>query len=113
METSKKTIFLTSNKIGDGELGEMLAKGFLNAISQQENLPKSIICVNSAILLTTDEANSEIIQILKNIESKGVKIYSCGTCLDFYEKRDDLKVGIAGNAMDTASMLLNEDIVSL
>ena len=112
METSKKTIFLKSDKIGDGELGSMLSKGFLNAISQQEESPKSIICVNSAVLLTTSE-DEEIIQILKSIESKGVKIYSCGTCLDFYDLRDNLKVGIAGNAMDTAKMLLTEDIVSL
>lgn len=113
METSKKTIFLKSDKIGDGELGSMLAKGFLNAISEQENLPKSIICVNSAVLLTTAEVDDEILHILKDIESKGVNIYSCGTCLDFYDKRDDLKVGVAGNAMDTAKMLLTEDIVSL
>lgn len=113
MDTLKKTIFLKSDKIGEGELGIMLAKGFLNAISQQENLPKSIICVNSAIFLTTAGENDEITQILKTIEEKGVKIYSCGTCLDFFEKRDELKIGIAGNAMDTANMLLTEDIVTL
>ncbi len=112
METSRKTLFLKSDKVGDGELGSMLTKGFLNAISEQEELPKAIICVNSAVLLTTSE-DEELLQILKKIEDKGVNIYSCGTCLDFYKIRENLKIGIAGNAMDTAKMLLTEDIVTL
>lgn len=99
--------------MGDGELGSMLIKGFLNAIYEQKETPKAIVCVNSAVLLTTANIEDEIVQILKKIEEKGVVIYSCGTCLDYYEKRDDLKVGIAGNALDTAKMLLTENIVSL
>lgn len=112
MNTSNKTLFLKSDKVGEGELGSILIKGFLNAISQQEEKPKAIICVNSAVLLTTSE-DEEIISILKRIENKGVEIYSCGTCLDFYKIRENLKIGVVGNAMDTAKMLLSEDIVTL
>ncbi|MGB5919074.1 MULTISPECIES: sulfurtransferase-like selenium metabolism protein YedF [unclassified Arcobacter] len=112
MKTSKKTLFLKSDKVGEGELGSMLIKGFLSAIIEQENTPESIICVNSAVLLTTADEDDEIVAILKKIEEKGVKIYSCGTCLDYYNKRDDLKVGVAGNAMDTVKSLLSENIVS-
>lgn len=112
MKTSKKTLFLKSDKVGEGELGSMLIKGFLNAVLEQEDTPKSIICVNSAVLLTTEKEDSEILDILKKIEEKGVKIYSCGTCLDYYDKRDDLKVGVAGNAMDIVNFLLSEDIVT-
>ena len=113
MKTSGKTLFLKSDKVGEGELGSMLIKGFLNAISQQEELPKTIICVNSAVLLTTEKEDDEITQIFKSIEEKGVKIYSCGTCLDFYNIRENLIIGEAGNAMDTAKMLLTEDVVTL
>ncbi|MGB7401637.1 MAG: sulfurtransferase-like selenium metabolism protein YedF [Arcobacter sp.] len=112
MKTMKKTLFFKSDKIGDGELGSMLTKGFLSAILEQEDTPKSIICVNSAVLLTTEKEDNEILIILKKIEEKGVKIYSCGTCLDYYNKRDDLKVGVAGNAMDIVNSLLSEDIVT-
>lgn len=113
MEYSEKTLFIKSNKVGDGELGTILMKGFLSAISQQKEIPKSLIFVNDAILLTTSGQDDEIIEIIKTIEAKGSKVYSCGTCLDFFNKRDDLKVGVAGNAMDTAKMLLTEDIVTL
>ncbi len=109
---SQKTIFLKSDKIGEGELGAMLIQGFLGAILEQEETLKSIVCVNSAVLLTTSE-NEDIINIFKALEEKGVKIYSCGTCLDYYKIRENLKVGVVGNAMDTTKALLTEDIIYL
>ncbi len=112
MGYAKKTIFLKSDKVGDGELGSMLVQGFLNAISQQGELPESIIFVNSAILLTTANENDDITLVLKKLEKDGVNIYSCGTCLDYYNKRDALKVGIPGNAKDTVKMLLMDDVVT-
>jgi len=113
MKTSKKILFLKSDKIGKGELGSMLVKGLFSAMLEQGEMPKAIICVNSAVLLTTSNEDDEITQILKSIEQKGVKIYSCGTCLDFYGIREKLIIGEAGNAVDTAKMLLTEDITSL
>lgn len=113
-ETKDKTVFLKSDKIGEGELGSMLIRGFLKAMAEQEKLPSKIICVNSAVLLTTtNDENDDALIALKDLESKGVDIFSCGTCLDFYEKRDELKVGIAGNAMDTIATLLNTNTVTL
>lgn len=113
-ETKDKTVFLKSDKIGEGELGSMLIRGFLKAMAEQEKLPNKIICVNSAVLLTTtNDENDDALIALKDLESKGVDIFSCGTCLDFYEKRDELKVGIAGNAMDTIATLLNTNTVTL
>lgn len=108
-----KTIFLKSDKIGEGELGSMLIVGFLQAMCMQESLPERIICVNSAVLLTTAKEEEEITKVLKALEEKGVQISSCGTCLDYYKKRDELKVGIAGNAMDTIATLLNSDTITL
>eukprot|EP01029_Cantina_marsupialis_P017589 TRINITY_DN395412_c2_g1_i1.p1 TRINITY_DN395412_c2_g1~~TRINITY_DN395412_c2_g1_i1.p1 ORF type:complete len:118 (-),score=23.02 TRINITY_DN395412_c2_g1_i1:334-687(-) len=113
-ETKGKTVFLKSNKIGEGELGSMLINGFLKAMTEQEKLPATIICVNSAVLLTTSDSdeNIEVLNSLKILEEKGVSIFSCGTCLDYYEVRDELKVGKPGNAIDTVAMLLNENVVS-
>lgn len=112
-ETKAKTIFLKSDKIGEGELGSILINGFIKAILEQERLPATIICVNSAVLLTTmEDENSEVLKSLKELEKRGVSILSCGTCLDYYNLRDKLKVGIVGNAIDTMAMLLNENVVT-
>jgi selenium metabolism protein YedF len=113
MSKKEKTILIKSDKIGEGELGSILINGFLKAIYEQDEVPKAIVCINNAVLLTTANEENEVLKTLKQLAEKGVTIYSCGTCLDYYKKRDDLKVGILGNAMDTAKMLLTENIVSL
>jgi len=112
MNSSNKTIYLKSNKIGENELGSILIEGFLNAFSEQSIQLDSIVLVNNAIFLATDE-NENIISILKKFEESGVRIYSCGTCLDYYKKRELLKVGVACNANDISKILLTNDIITL
>ncbi len=104
-----KVLFLKDDKIGDGELGSKLIVGFLKSILELPKLPKTIICVNKAVLLTTAPDDSDIVGILKTFEQKGVELFSCGVCLDFYKVSDKLKVGMVGNAYGTVEGLLNSD----
>ena len=104
-----KVLFLKDDKVGDNELGAMLIVGFLKTMLELPELPKTILCVNKAVLLTTADEDSDIIKILKELESKGVEIFSCGICLDFYKVSDDLKVGMVGNAYGTAEALFNSE----
>jgi selenium metabolism protein YedF len=104
-----KVVFLTSDKVGENELGSMLVVGFMKSILELPVLPKTIICVNGAVKLTTAPMESDIIKAFKALEAKGVEIYSCGVCLDFYKVADELKVGMVGNAYGTIDMLLNSE----
>jgi len=104
-----KVLFLKDDKVGDNELGSMLVVGFLKSILELPKLPKTIICVNRAVLLTTADENSDVIKVLKELESKGVEIFSCGVCLDFYKVSEDLKVGVVGNAYGTVDSLINSE----
>ena len=104
-----KVLFLKDDKVGDNELGAMLIVGFLQTMLELPELPKTILCVNKAVLLTTADEDSDIIKILKELESKGVEIFSCGICLDFYKVSDDLKVGMVGNAYGTVEALFNSE----
>ena len=83
--------------MGEGEpaLGKILMKGFLYALSQMDTLPETILFYNGGVMLTTE--GSESLEDLKAMEEQGVKIYSCGTCLDFYNRKDLLKVGEVTN----------------
>ena len=109
-----KTIFVKTDKIGVGELGETLMKSFLKTIREFKKLPKNIVFVNEGVFLTTKEDNSDLIEALKELEKRGVKIYSCGLCLNFYKiDPKELKVGEIGNAYDSVDMLLNTDAVTL
>jgi selenium metabolism protein YedF len=102
-----KVLFLKDDKVGENELGGMLVVGFLKSILELPKLPKTIICVNKAVLLTTAEEDSDVIKVLKELETRGVEIFSCGVCLDFYKVSDNLKVGMVGNAYGTVDSLLN------
>lgn len=104
------TLFLKDDKIGEGELGSKLAVGFLGAILEQERLPKRIVCVNKAVLLTTAPSDSKIVEIFRSLEDKGVEIYSCGVCLDYFGIEKELKVGKIGNAYESIGMLLSGSV---
>lgn len=109
-----KTLFLKSDKVGEGELGAKLIVGFLKSTLELPKLPKRVVCVNQAVLLTTADESAPIIEIFKALEAKGVEIYSCGVCLEYYGVTDKLKVGKIGNAYGTIEMLFGgEGTISL
>ncbi len=98
--------FITSNEFGQGqkELGELLMKSFLNTINEANMLPTTLIFVNSGIFLTTE--GSPVIPALQEIEKKGVQIINCGTCLDFYKRKEKLQVGIISNMYTITETLM-------
>ncbi len=109
-----KSLFIKTDKVGNGELGSILMKGFLKTTLEFKKLPKYIIFVNEGVFLTTKDENKEVIEILKKFEKRGVKIYSCGLCMNHYNiPAEDLKVGEIGNAYDTMDMLLHTEVIAL
>ena len=84
--------------IGNDELGKVLIKGFLYAVSQLEELPKTILFYNGGATLTTEGSAS--LEDLKSMEAQGVTIKTCGTCLDYYGLKDKLAVGTVTNMYD-------------
>ena len=80
---------------GSDELGKTLMKGFLYAVSQQEELPRCMLFYNGGAHLTTEGSAS--LEDLKNMEAQGVEILTCGTCLDYYGLKDKLAVGSVTN----------------
>ena len=41
------------------------------------------------------------------LEKKGVQIFSCGTCLEYYNLREKLRVGVVNNMYATVDALLS------
>jgi hypothetical protein len=41
------------------------------------------------------------------LASSGTKILACGTCLNFFNLKEKLKVGTASNMVEITNMLLN------
>ena len=99
-------LILTSNVIGDGEpdLGETLMGSFLSMLLESDRIPAKIICLNSGVFLTTE--GSPVRDLLDRFSAAGAEVSSCGTCLDYYGRREQLVVGVAGNMRDTVQAML-------
>ena len=109
----KKTVVvaISSDKMGEGsdELGHILMKSFLYALGQQDELPDAIIFYNGGAHVTCQE--SPALEDLKSVEAQGVEITTCGTCLDHYGLRDQLKVGSVSNMYAIVERLTGADLV--
>ena len=86
-------VVVSSDRMGTGndELGKVLIKGFIYAVTQLDTLPKKMLFYNGGATLTTERSDS--IEDLKSLEAQGVEILTCGTCLDYYHLKDKLVVG--------------------
>ena len=80
---------------GNDELGKVLIKGFIFAVTQLDTLPKTMLFYNGGATLTTEDSDS--LEDLKSLEAQGVEIMTCGTCLDYYGLKDKLAVGTVTN----------------
>ena len=81
---SGMVIVLSANVMGTGDekLGTSLMKAFVFAVTKQDMLPETILCYNTGAYLTCEGSDS--LEDLKALEAEGVKVLTCGTCLDFY-----------------------------
>ena len=80
---------------GDDELGDVLIKAFVFAVTQQDELPDSMLFYNGGVKLTCE--GSPVLDDLKKLADAGVEILSCGTCLKHYGIEGELAVGEVTN----------------
>ena len=90
-------VVVSSDRMGSGndELGKVLIKGFIFAVTQLDTLPKTMLFYNGGATITCEGSDS--LEDLKSLEAQGVEIMTCGTCLDYYGLKDKLSVGTVTN----------------
>lgn len=100
-------ILISKDRLGEGseELGKVLMKGYIYTLTEVTPYPKAILFLNSGVNLVIE--GSEVIQHLRTLESNGVEILSCGTCLDYFKVKDKLMVGGIGNMYTIVEKLNN------
>lgn len=106
-----KVILICSDRMGDGpeELGRLLMKNFIITLLDMEELPRRMLFINSAVLLTTE--GSEVLQALEALAERGVEILSCGLCLDYFNRKELLRAGTVTNMFTTIESLMQADSV--
>ncbi len=99
-------LILDGSGLGQSEpdLGEKLMKAFLNTLYESGTLPAKIICMASGIFLTTE--GSPVLDILKKFAQEGSLILSCQTCLEYYGRKEKLRVGAPTTMKDTVASML-------
>jgi selenium metabolism protein YedF len=89
--------------VGDDRLGRILMRAFLKTLVELQPAPGTVIFLHSGVRLTT--SGSELLDDLRRLESQGIALLSCGTCLDFYQLKDALAVGRISNMFEIVSTL--------
>lgn len=92
---------------GSEELGRALLKSFLYALAQLETPPRTLLFFNGGAKLTVE--GSQSLEDLRELESRGTEILTCGTCLDYYGLKEKLAVGSITNMYRIAEILTQAD----
>ena len=94
LEEDKNYVVIISTDMlgkGDEELGKKLMISYLDTISEEFRLPKKIIFLNIGVKLLSED--SKVIEGIRLLIEKGVKIYSSSMCIDYYDLRSKVLVG--------------------
>lgn len=106
---SSYAVFYNKNSIGsnEGELGFNLAKMSIFTLSESEKIPAYVLFMNEGVKLVAGEVEPQIVENLNTLIGKGTQVLVCGTCLNFYNIKDDLKVGTVSNMYDILGAMQN------
>jgi selenium metabolism protein YedF len=104
--TGPSIMLIGTDRLGDGpeELGRLLMKNFIMTLVEQSQLPDRMFFINTGVLLTAQ--GSEVIEALEALGNRGVEVLSCGICLDFFKKKEQLAAGGVTNMFTIADSLL-------
>ena len=93
-------IQITNNGMGKGDLAlqHKLIVKYLELIQMNESLPNAITFYTDGVKLVVE--GSPALEQLHALESKGVRLISCSTCLEYYGLSEKVQVGIVGGMTD-------------
>lgn len=110
--TKSIVIIFKNNGLGltsEQPLKDKLAKTFLALAQQNPNLPRAICFYTEGVKLACEE--SPVLDELRSLEAKGVRLILCQTCLDYFGLKDKVQVGIVGGMGDIITTMWQADSV--
>jgi hypothetical protein len=82
----------------DENLQQVLFNKYLELLLQHEGLPNAICFYTDGVKLVCQ--GSPALEGLRQMESKGVRLIVCSTCLSYFELTAKVQVGIVGGMGD-------------
>ena len=92
---------------GNEELGWALLQTYVQTIKDVSPLPEKILLYNGGVKLVATESGA--LDALRDLQSRGVDILACGTCLDFYQLKSALQVGQITNMYEIMNTMTCAD----
>ena len=75
---------------------------FFYTLTQEKDVPDYILLMNAGVTLA---CNEEISGHLQTLAEMGSEILVCGTCLNYYGLKEEVKVGTVSNMYDIVSCM--------
>ncbi len=93
-------ILITADGMGHAEppLRHKLIRNYLGLLDENAMLPGAIAFYADGVRLVVE--GSPVLDVLKSLEAKGVRLIICKTCLDSFGLADKVRVGIVGGMTD-------------
>ena len=93
-------ILITNNGMGkaDEKLQQILVGKYFELLMQNGSLPAAICFYTDGVKLVCDD--SPVIEQLRGLENKGVRLIVCSTCLNYFDLTEKIQVGIIGGMGD-------------
>jgi selenium metabolism protein YedF len=113
-EQQKIMVMVATDRIGygDDELGLKLMVNFINTLKEMGPDLWRLVFVNNGIKLAVE--GSAVLQALKELESGGLQILVCGTCLNHFNLLDQRRVGETTNMLDVVTaMQLADKVINI
>ncbi len=97
---SETVLLVTRNGLGEAEpaLQQKLAGTYFKLLDENNILPAAICFYTDGVRLAV--AGSPVLDSLKALEAKGVRLILCSTCLGYFNLTGEVRVGIVGGMTD-------------
>jgi hypothetical protein len=97
---SETVLLVTRNGMGEAEpaLQQKLITTYFKLLDENNILPAVICFYANGVHLAVE--GSPVLDSLRSLESKGVHLVLCSTCLSYYNLSEQVQVGIVGGMTD-------------
>lgn len=104
-------LIITHNGMGTAAdpLPQILIRKYLELINHNDLLPNSICFYTEGVRLVCE--GSPVLEQLSALETRGVRLIVCSTCLNFLDLENEVRVGIMGGMTDIIEAQVKADKV--
>lgn len=106
------TVVIINNErfgVGDTDLGDKLIGSFLRKLWASEVKPDTVIFYHTGVKLLTK--GSQALDAIEGLAKAGVDLVACGTCIGYYDVRDEIMFGRVSDMGEIVGLIMSADKV--